>query len=378
MNSVNDHIFWKFFETPFSSWSASLPVAIGYSLGDYNSAHISIIDTSRLRDTNAIFYTPDLHTFRPRKIPHTDPSEYLVHGVVEGEYHCAILYRMFEQANVTLASPFTEYTSASMSMLDRAKDVLQRSRQVGEYCGEWFAMPMTLAIIGFMMEVHKVPAASVHRSVKVLELIEEVVADLPIRGNWHKDIAIMENRVATAVQPGAKQFIELLRYFAKGLVDEPEESRGIEEVEESDEDEGGLTENEEAEQDFEPSPAYQHRQSRKPTNISKPPRSSERCNLSNFVKPARSTRSTKSTKPTKITKQRKDKSAKMQAVKTQRAARLASLLDIDMNRFGGSREGGVINARTRGDRARVLENDDEEDSVEAGDGEESGDEMDLD
>ena len=88
-------------------------------------------------------------------------------------------------------------------------------------------MPMTLATIARLM-IEDTWRHDIQKSPKVQSLIAEGVSDLPICGNWHTDVAVMEDRAYVLDYPEVEQFIGLLRHFARTLFDEEDYNDGEE------------------------------------------------------------------------------------------------------------------------------------------------------
>ena len=84
--------------TEFSSWAASISVAMRFCPCPYSS-FISIIDTEKLGEKVEIFYAPDLSVlFKGTNYL----GEYLAHGIIDGEYHRAVSIRAFTDLDISL------------------------------------------------------------------------------------------------------------------------------------------------------------------------------------------------------------------------------------------------------------------------------------
>lgn len=84
-------------ETEFSSWAASFYNVLWKASAMGDTAHISVIDTSKLPKSTVIIHVPDLlRAIHPHSIKKYE-WEYLAHGVIKGPTHVAVSHQLLIQ-----------------------------------------------------------------------------------------------------------------------------------------------------------------------------------------------------------------------------------------------------------------------------------------
>lgn len=129
----------------FSSWSSSLRFVLGYACS-YHTAHISVIDTERLKHTNSIFHTPSLSSLLGTP---AFSEEYLAHGVIEGEAHMAVSYQALLSAGLFKEQQhdWMPYGKSFGQVIPITHDIIQNLYNVAGAYGPELQIPMTLAMV---------------------------------------------------------------------------------------------------------------------------------------------------------------------------------------------------------------------------------------
>ena len=135
------------FETQFSSWAASLLVAIGFGKerGPPENVYISIIDTKMLSKRNVILHVPALKPLSG--VFDAWHHEYLAHGVIQGAAHKAVPLTAFHGFDIP--SKWSKMFPANPRALFpsiKLEDVLH-ARKVAELYGGRFVMAVTVALL---------------------------------------------------------------------------------------------------------------------------------------------------------------------------------------------------------------------------------------
>lgn len=129
----------------FSSWSSSLQFVLNFACSHPETAHISVIDTEKLKRTNAIFHTPSL----------SDPlgiegfyEEYLAHGVIEGEAHMAVSYKALLSAGLSKNQHhWMLYGQTLGQVVPITRNMIQDFYDIAGAYGPELQLPMTLAMV---------------------------------------------------------------------------------------------------------------------------------------------------------------------------------------------------------------------------------------
>ena len=195
--------------TELSSWTASISFAMRWCLNPHSS-FISIIDTKKLGEKVEIVYAPDLNSFVKGTTDYE--GEYLAHGIIDGECHRAVPFRAFTDLEISLQTMPLLAPEIS-GHLRNTKRFVHTCRRIGEQYG----IVAALAIIAFFMAIRGPPTLYVSQQER--NIIEEELGDLHVPEKWYNDDSIMKDFiVADFDQPEVKEFIELLRLFARRLL----------------------------------------------------------------------------------------------------------------------------------------------------------------
>ena len=144
-------------QTEFSSWSHSPYFAFHYAhqRSQSGTVHVAIIDTEELAKTNPAFHVPVLG-----KIVGTNDryeEEYLVHGVIEGQFYKAVAYRklcdlgllkQLPALNKYGIDPFNTFSIRALpgDEVDYTIDELRLLRKIALPYGDYFSLPMAIVL----------------------------------------------------------------------------------------------------------------------------------------------------------------------------------------------------------------------------------------
>lgn len=297
--------------TEFSSWAASLTLAMRFCGGTPSSSFVSVIDTKRLGDSVEIFYAPDLKFLGATNYP----GEYLVHGIVEGEHHRALSYRSFTDLGISRSAAPHIYDHLP-NYEPPVKASVRIYRRLGEQYGFKFSLAVALAIVAQFMAKSK-PSPDSANEVSQRNIIEQVMSGLQLGGRWYEDQNIMEDVVADIGTREVRLFIEYLRHFAQRHRERLASAERLRLAEIEKLEQGEPTVVQETQNDYRPSPV-------------------------DSDKILRSTHN-----DTKVTKRKKDEAS---SKVVNRQANLEKHLKVNMNRYGihvnnGRYEGGIIGGK---------------------------------
>ena len=202
LQNLKDH------PTEFSSWAASISLAMRFCRQPPHSSFISIIDTKKLKDKIEIFYTPDLSLFCGKT---NYAGEYLAHGVIEGDYHRAVSYCTFTDLGVS-PPRMPSLAHAASGYVQPLRNFVHVCRRIGEQYRARFLLPVALSIVSLFITSRKQSCtlSLLKDNALLWDIIEEVLGDLRMPGDWFNDNPMMKNVVADLNHPEVKQFIELL------------------------------------------------------------------------------------------------------------------------------------------------------------------------
>lgn len=146
VDMVEAHLHGDHFPlSEFSSWSSSLQFVLNFACSHPETAHISVIDTEKLKHTNAIFHTPSLND--PLGIAGYD-EEYLAHGIIEAEAHMAVSYKALLSAGL-LDNQYhwMRYGDSSGQVVPITRNMIQGLQNIAGAYGPELQLPMTLAMV---------------------------------------------------------------------------------------------------------------------------------------------------------------------------------------------------------------------------------------
>ena len=210
---VTGHLQWnRWTRTEFSSWAANLNLAMAFAEMHKEVSYISIIDTKNVGDHLSLFYTVDLH-YLLRTGPRPPQGEYLVHGIISGDYLCSLSYKTFLDIETKcIPMPYAGVHLPSCKPL--TEEFIRRCRTVSGQYGERFWLPVALAMLAHF----KAHTQDLRREPEIqsqIELVEKVLDGIHIQGRWYNDENIMEDVVANyQANVEVKIFIQSLRQFA--------------------------------------------------------------------------------------------------------------------------------------------------------------------
>jgi hypothetical protein len=147
----------KDIRTEFSSWSHSPYFAFYYAhrRSPSGNVHVAIIDTEELFKTNPAFHVPVLGKILGKGYRYEE--EYLVHGVIKGQYYKAVAYR--ELCDLGLLKqlpgldkhhidPFDIWSFRALpgEEEDYTTDELHQLRKIALTYGDYFSLPMAIVL----------------------------------------------------------------------------------------------------------------------------------------------------------------------------------------------------------------------------------------
>lgn len=200
------------FLTELSSWTASLSFAMLFYGSNPEDVFISIIDTHALRAHNDIFFVPGMSFLKPKSKIRRMHHEYLAHGPIRGNGHCAVPLDAFFKAGYS-------FDSLSLPSLKCKKQPpkpitsndVQMARSVGKQYDYSFATPITLALL-CLEERRK--ALFLRDGSSDMEMVVEAIEGLEgphIFKKWGIDPTIMDDVVYTGKYRDIRQLIDLMR-----------------------------------------------------------------------------------------------------------------------------------------------------------------------
>lgn len=144
-------------QTEFSSWSHSPYFAFHYAhqRRQHGTVHVAIIDTEELAKTNPAFHVPVLGELLGTG--YRFEEEYLVHGVIEGDFYKAVSYRelcnlgLLKQLPALNKNNIDPFDTGSIRALpgneeDYTTDELRQLRKIAFPYGDYFSLPMAIVL----------------------------------------------------------------------------------------------------------------------------------------------------------------------------------------------------------------------------------------
>lgn len=144
------------FQSEFSSWSHSPYFVFYYAnrRSHYGTVHIAIIDTEELAKTNPAFHVPVLGEIIGTNKRYEE--EYLVHGVIEGDFYKAVSYRRLCDLGLLEQLPglkdnINPFNIGSIRALpgdevNYTTDELRQLRKLALPYGDYFSLPMAIVL----------------------------------------------------------------------------------------------------------------------------------------------------------------------------------------------------------------------------------------
>lgn len=195
-DDIRGHLEGRRFDTPFSSWSYSLPFAL-FMLPSMDDAHLSVIDTHKLKAELFIVHC-GATALGDLGIPQYG-REFLVFGVVEGEAHRAVPFvAIHEYLGALLGKGYLRFTWMHAPLLpistddvqgkkkgkqkqrqvdeDSKFDAVARAREFGAFFGRRFALPVAICLLAVKYNV-----------VSDERLQERLMADVEVRASWSEN-----------------------------------------------------------------------------------------------------------------------------------------------------------------------------------------------
>lgn len=212
------------FYTEFSSWAASIDVALFFIRGRERTAYISVIDTKELlaNPTNVIVHVPRL---APLGVPYGYHWEYLAHGVISSSTaHKAIPVSTFMNAGVSCQYGFglrmAEPLIHPLSDLEiRSAVTVATQYRLGEEDSpdHKFGVVIMLAIL-CLKKRDLTLWRDKHEARKIAVILDEHIVragfDVPL--SWYaEDTALVMDAVYLANFGEVEQLIHMLQAIAK-------------------------------------------------------------------------------------------------------------------------------------------------------------------
>lgn len=208
---VDGHTSGRLIPSGFSSWTPWFSLAEGFCHDD-ETAHISVIDTTILFDTNPVFHVPDLSVLVPsnsqgRHIWASRVSslhcEYLAWGIIEGPFLRAAPHKVFKEAlfgiprslSVVITHQQVDgYNHGSgikhhsiRKTIYITNDLVMKIRGVGLLYGDHFAMPIILQNLARLMPMRP-RSVTESDNLELARIIKNAVAGLQIPCDWHDQL----------------------------------------------------------------------------------------------------------------------------------------------------------------------------------------------
>jgi hypothetical protein len=147
----------KDIRTEFSSWSHSPYFAFYYAhqRSPSGNVHVAIIDTEELAKINPAFHVPVLGKILGKGYSYEE--EYLVHGVIKGQYHKAVAYRELCDLGLLKQLPGLDkrhidpFNTVSIRAFpgeeaNHTTDELHQLRKIALTYGDCFSLPMAIVL----------------------------------------------------------------------------------------------------------------------------------------------------------------------------------------------------------------------------------------
>lgn len=212
-NMVKVHLdFSSTIPTEFSSWAACLNTAMRFCEPPYctepESAFISVMDTKNVGDHIEIFYVPQLASVPSLGVTPYG-GEFLAHGVIQGDFVCALSYRHFKDLKV-----FFNPTPERLLRHDPVtEEIIAKCRRIGRQYGNVFFLPVALAVLA-KLQAETADSHDLLQKDREASLVENGFADLEPPDQWETDERIVNTNLANREWREVKMFHALLEQAA--------------------------------------------------------------------------------------------------------------------------------------------------------------------
>ncbi|CAD0086193.1 unnamed protein product [Aureobasidium vineae] len=145
--------------TEFSSWSHSPYFAFYFTMQRSSSGtfHVAIMDTEELAKSNPAFHVPALGKIFGKSYGYVYEEEYLVHGVIEGQFYKAVPYNQLCKLGLLKQLPGLNKSGISASNPNAFRllpgeeenyttDELRQLRKIVLPYGDTFSLPMAIVL----------------------------------------------------------------------------------------------------------------------------------------------------------------------------------------------------------------------------------------
>lgn len=153
------HLEGCFVLTEFSSWSHSPYFAFYYAhrRKSFGTVHVAIVDTEELAKSNPAFHVPALGKIFGSSGGYNYEEEYLIHGVIEGQFYKAVPYDKLCELGLlkhlpalctNTLSPFDIHGIRAIpgEEVDYTIDELRQLRTIALSYGGTFSLPMAIVL----------------------------------------------------------------------------------------------------------------------------------------------------------------------------------------------------------------------------------------
>ncbi|KAI4716175.1 hypothetical protein E4T48_07610 [Aureobasidium sp. EXF-10727] len=159
LNNTSAHLDGSNVVTEFSSWSHSPYFAFYFAMQRSSSGtvHVAIMDTEELAKSNPAFHVPALGKIFGNGYGYVYEEEYLVHGVIEGQFYKAVPYNQLCKLGLLKQLPGLNKTG--ICAFDRSAirllpgeeenyttDELRQLRKIALAYGDTFSLPMAIVL----------------------------------------------------------------------------------------------------------------------------------------------------------------------------------------------------------------------------------------
>lgn len=140
LNMARSHLRGLHLESDFSSWAASLQIAIRFANADRKEAYISILDTSKV--DNVIAHVPSLLQERS-----SYTHEYLAHGIISGPALKAVPIKAFVDAGLPRGFEWESNIRVGLKGHPFSDSDLFAARSVADQYGKEFGAAIMIAYL---------------------------------------------------------------------------------------------------------------------------------------------------------------------------------------------------------------------------------------
>ncbi|KAI4727414.1 hypothetical protein E4T49_04716 [Aureobasidium sp. EXF-10728] len=159
LNNTSAHLAGSNVVTEFSSWSHLPYFAFYFAMQRSSSGtvHVAIMDTEELAKSNPAFHVPALGEIFGKGYGYVYEEEYLVHGVIEGQFYKAVPYNQL--CKLGLLKQLPGLNKSGICAFDRSAirllpgeeenyttDELRQLRKIALAYGDTFSLPMAIVL----------------------------------------------------------------------------------------------------------------------------------------------------------------------------------------------------------------------------------------